>query len=448
MLNGILLSKKEQAMERYFVKYFPRIGLRIVKSAVAVFICFLVYKFFRKNGLMFYSQLAVLWCIQPQRGNMISNVWQRTIGTFVGAFFGLIVLLVDGNIFEKIFSYGSNLWELIYAIFVSLLIVAVIYTTLIIKRRNASYFSCVVFLSIVVNHIGDANPYLFVFDRVVDTMIGIGIAIFVNNFQLPRRKEKDILFVSGIDDTLIGTENVLSPYSLVELNRMIEEGANFTVSTMRTPASLMEPLKNVNLKLPVIAMNGAVMYDIKKHEYIKMYVISQETKKNICDFLDGFDCNYFINEILENVLFIRYKELMNDAEKDVYKKLSISPYRNYTTKDLGNLSQCIYFMIITQKQNANDIYASLVKEDFAGQLRIMMYDSTDYKGYSYIKIYNKNATRDNMINYLKNDTGLKKTVTFGSIPGKYDVVVQDSDYNCVAKTLKEMYEPLIWKKKL
>ena len=65
-----------------------------------------------------------------------------------------------------------------------------------------------------------------------------------------------------------------------------------------------------------------------------------------------------------------------------------------------------------------------------------------------IKIYNENATRENMIAYLKKETGLEKTVTFGSIEGKYDVVVSEYDQNKVVKTLKKMYEPFLWEPKL
>ncbi len=59
------------------------------------------------------------------------------------------------------------------------------------------YFSCVVFLSIVVIHIGDANPYLFVFNRVMDTMIGIIIGMLVNSVRLPRRKGYSVHFRYG-----------------------------------------------------------------------------------------------------------------------------------------------------------------------------------------------------------------------------------------------------------
>lgn len=60
--------------------------------------------------------------------------------------------------------------------------------------------------------------------------------------------------------------------------------------------------------------------------------------------------------------------------------------------------------------------------------------------------YEKNTSRENMLDYLKKVTGLTKTITFGSVEGKYDVVIDKYDNNKVAQTLKKMYEPLRWKK--
>lgn len=47
-----------------------------------------------------------------------------------------------------------------------------------------------------------------------------------------------------------------------------------------------------------------------------------------------------------------------------------------------------------------------------------------------------------MIAYLKEILKLEKTVTFGSIPGKYDKVVDSGDTNQVVSMLKKLYEPL------
>lgn len=421
----------------------PPIGLRILKSAIAVFLCFIFYHFFRPSGIMFYSQLSVLWCIQPQRENMLSKALQRTVGTLVGALFGLLVLLIDIHILstnQVLSSYS----EYFYALLVSITIILVLYVTVLIKKKDASYFSCVVLLSIVIVHIGDASPFLFVFNRVLDTMIGIIIGMSVNSFRLPYKKQKDILFVSGMDDTLISTSEQLSPYSIVEINRMLNDGAQFTVSTKRTPASLIEPLRGIHLKLPVIAMDGAVMYDINKHTYLHSYILSKELTSELCTFLDQFQINYFINALIDDILVIQYKELINETEKKIYEQLHESPFRNYTKCDVSGISHCIYIMLIQPKDQIDEIYKALQKVTFYSQIRISSYDSMDYPGYAYIKIYNANATRENMLSYLKQMTGLTKVVTFGSIEGKYDVVIKEYDNNKVAHTLRKMYEPNIF----
>ena len=49
-----------------------------------------------------------------------------------------------------------------------------------------------------------------------------------------------------------------------------------------------------------------------------------------------------------------------------------------------------------------------------------------------------------MMEVLKERTGLTKAVTFGSIDGKYDVVVKKNDSNRLVKTLERMYEPYFW----
>ena len=65
----------------------------------------------------------------------------------------------------------------------------------------------------------------------------------------------------------------LSAYSKVEINRMLDDGMNFTVATMRTPASLIKPLNEVDMELPVIVMNGAALFDLKENTHLKAYVI-------------------------------------------------------------------------------------------------------------------------------------------------------------------------------
>lgn len=87
-------------------------------------------------------------------------------------------------------------------------------------------------------------------------------------------------------------------------------------------------------------------------------------------------------------------------------------------------------------------YNVLIENGIASQLKILFYDSDEYPGYSYIKIYNKNVTREHMAYYLKEMLGATELYTFGSIENKYDYVVKPGDSNEVVLEMKKRYETI------
>lgn len=420
----------------------PGIGMRIIKSAIAVSICILVNLVRGDDGIVFYSQLAALWCIQMYRNNTISNAIQRTIGTLVGAIYGLIYLLIYPRFTD---TMGTTIVFEILVMFVC--IVLVLYTTVVIRKNQASYFSCVVFLSIVVNHIEDINPFSFVWNRFLDTMIGIIIGIAVNNVRICRKPDRDTLFISGVDDILVDKNNQISAFSKVELNRMIEDGMKFTLSTMRTPASLLAPLSDIKFKYPVIVMDGAALYDIKKSEYVKEYIISQTTSNELLELMKANNMSPYINVIIDDTLLIYYENMTDEINKNLVNKLRTSPYRNYIKRKFPGDEEVVYFMILDVSEKIDAFYNVLFEEGYNKKLKILKYESNDYEGYSYIKIYNKNASKENMLIYLKEKYGIDKTVTFGTVTGKYDVLVKEDNFNEMVRIVRKMYEPFLSIKK-
>lgn len=416
----------------------PPIGLRIVKSAVAVLLCYLVSFLRGSEGIVFYSQLAALWCIQMYVQNTKKNASQRLIGTVIGALYGLLYLLARKGVSVSAGGVGKAG----DAFFISFMVLVILYTTVLLKKKQASYFSCVVFLSIVVNHVGDLNPYLFVWNRFLDTVIGIVIGIGVNSFSLPREKRRDILFISGLDDTLLNKKDNLSDYSRVELNRMIDDGMNFTISTIRTPASLLEPMRDIRLKLPVIAMDGAVLYDIWEKRYLRVYVISPIRSGQLFSLMKEEGLHCFTNVIMDDLLVIYYDETKDAVQERLVKELRRSPLRNYVQRELPAGEEVVYFMLLYPKAVIEAFYKKLEEKGFTEELKVLKYDSSDYPGYAYIKIYNRNASKENMIQYLQGQLGIKKTVTFGSIPDRYDVVIEPGDSERTVHVMKKLYEPV------
>ena len=419
-------------------KRLPPIGARIIKSALGAAICMLIY-FVREllpigSGIPFYSILAVLWCTQPYTTTTLDKAKQRTFGTFLGAAFGLVFLLF----FRAI---GCTNKVVVYLTACAMLI-PILYTTVLLEKRNASYFSCVVFLTIAINHSFDENPYLFAFNRVLDTLIGIGVAVLLNSVHRPVKNKENILYVSGIDSVLVSSQEVMIPYNKVELNRLIAMGVKFTISTIRTPASMMEPLSGINLKLPVIAMDGAVLYDIRENRYLDVFALAPDTAATVEVIVEEAGAHSFVNVLCDNTLLIYYGDFKNDAERDLFAHLRRSPYRNYTQKRFRGdprSEKVIYIMVLAETTVAGQL-AGQIGERLGKAVRIVLASAGEYPGYTYLKVYSADACKANMLKILQERTGAEKVVTFGSIPGQYDVYVHDDGGNSAVKALKKLYE--------
>ena len=383
----------------------PRVGRRMVKSAVGAGLCLIIYLLRGQQGMVFYSMIALLQCMQPDIDGTLKMAGKRMTGTIYGAAFGLFVVLIRYVWFPELFG---NL--LLYYLLVSVMIIPVLYGTVLMHRENASYFSAVVFLCITVSHIEDTDLLVYVFNRVLDTFIGIAVSIPVNMFRIPRRKRKDTLFVMDADAALLDKESKLTPYSRFELRHMLQDGAQLSVSTMRTPASFMEVLGDFKWPLPIIVMDGAALYDMKNRTYVDIVSMSAERVRRLRAFFAQRGMNCFANTLIDGVLLICYTELKDEAEKQLIHDRSRSPYRNFVRTDLTEEGQVLYIMAVDKTEKIRQAAEDMRSLSCYNELKICVYESDDYPGNSYIKIYDRSATREHMTARLKDLTGLKKTV--------------------------------------
>ena len=78
--------------------------------------------------------------------------------------------------------------------------------------------------------------------------------------------------------------------------------------------------------------------------------------------------------------------------------------------------------------------------------KVLKYESEDFPGYSYIKVYNKNANKENMINEIKSIIIVYKIIRFETFKEENSIVISGNYSNEMVKSLKKLYEPYFWKK--
>lgn len=149
-----------------------KVGLRTIKTVTAVFCCFLIDSI-RQSGVPFYAAIAAILCVQRTNEDSFKVAKNRAVATVIGGIFGMGFL-----IFEK-YVYRIPA-ELPRYLVLSLLLIPIIQLSVKIEQTKGTYLMCVVFLCVTVTHGNDASPVAFAVNRILDTAIGIAVALFVN----------------------------------------------------------------------------------------------------------------------------------------------------------------------------------------------------------------------------------------------------------------------------
>ncbi|BDF70474.1 hypothetical protein CE91St41_22990 [Oscillospiraceae bacterium] len=167
--------------------FWHRPGMRNIKTAVAVVICFLLFLPFwsqtspaGEGGVEigpFYACITAVICMQSSVEQSVRQGVSRVIGTLMGGALGLLVLVLYD-------VTGQH--ALVMALLLGLGCVAIIWLCNTVRRPAACSLGCIVLCVVMLNHSG-ADRYLYLLIRVGETLAGIVVAVAVNHLLPDRR---------------------------------------------------------------------------------------------------------------------------------------------------------------------------------------------------------------------------------------------------------------------
>jgi uncharacterized membrane protein YgaE (UPF0421/DUF939 family) len=148
-------------------------GMRNIKTAIAVVISILISREL-KMEYPFYAAIASIISMQSSVENSFKAGRNRMLGTMVGALIGYLCALISpGNIF-----------------LIGIGIVFVIYLCNLFNWKESSSIAGVVFCVIMLNLKGN-SPIIYSINRIIDTFVGIIVAIIVNYFIMPPKEKEN-----------------------------------------------------------------------------------------------------------------------------------------------------------------------------------------------------------------------------------------------------------------
>jgi uncharacterized membrane protein YccC len=152
---------------------FLRLNKIAFKTAVAATLSYIIATAFHWQ-YPFYAVVAAIIVISPTAGNTWTLSIQRLIGTTIGA--------VGGALFA--IAFGNSPWSLMGSVFLTILLTSVWKFNE--AAKLAGYLSAIVILNY--HH----SPWLYAWGRFLETLLGIGAAVVVNNLLLPTHAEEEL----------------------------------------------------------------------------------------------------------------------------------------------------------------------------------------------------------------------------------------------------------------
>lgn len=174
-MKSNLRSKILQELKSVTVDTNYRIGMRVVKTAVAVFICIAIAWLLGSENIVQISAVSAIMTLRATRDDTIHHGVFRLLGTLVGGVVGLLTVLI--GLFLPYYSAG------LFVIVIPLMLILNLYLCNLLKMHDACTISCVITLIIASNVYLDApvaHTLIFTLSRLRDTLIGAVIATIID----------------------------------------------------------------------------------------------------------------------------------------------------------------------------------------------------------------------------------------------------------------------------
>lgn len=414
-----------------------KIGQRNIKTAVAVLLTLMINlilylispEFASKWYSPFFAGIAAVYTMQRENSKSFALAKIRSFGSIFGGLFGMILILVYEAVLSSFIldTYGPIMNMVVLYVLTAIFIMVLISILVKFRQQELVFVAALTYLSVMISLRNNLPVVPFAINRISSTIIGVLITLLINNFHLMRFRNKDILFVSGLDQCLLTNEKRLTPFTTYTLTALLKDGLNFTISTTRTPASLSKILYGIPLNLELMIMNGAVSYDIKHERFLDVKHISKQAQAGVYQYFTNMNRNVFSYSIVDQALSIYHTIFENEAEEKFYLDRKNDYFRNHIKGKISHQEEVVFYILI-DKKDIVETYAKDLLHLHQNDISCQIYPYAGIEGYYFLKIFASKTSKKIALDDFLSKHKEKIVISFGSMSFDIDVMRQ-SDYS-------------------
>lgn len=248
------------------------------------------------------------------------------------------------------------------------------------------------------------------------------------------------LYISDLDGTLLDSNVEITEYTKNTLNALTEKGMNFSVATARTLASVEKILDGVNINVPIILMNGVVIYDMQSKKYIQIDSINMDGRQVLLDAVKKHINMGFLYCIDDGELSTYYENADSPAAAAFIEERQRKYNKKFTK--VMSFEECIgknivYYSVDDKKEKLDKAYEEL---SACEDLHIEYYRDIYNTDHWYLEVCSAKASKKNAVDTLRLKYGFDRIVSFGDNLNDLPMFEASDECYAVENAKKEIKE--------
>ena len=244
------------------------------------------------------------------------------------------------------------------------------------------------------------------------------------------------LYVTDLDGTLLNRQDRISPFSARVINELIDKGLLFTYATARSLVSASKVTEGLSTKIPVIAYNGAFIFQPSTGEILSREGFTDEERSTVRESLNQHRISPLVYSFIngdEKVSWIPQHE--NDGiRRYLSSRQGDRRFRAVQDTDALYQGDIFYYTCIGEKDKLQPIF-ELFSND--SHFRCTLQQEL-YRPEYWCEILPVMASKANAILKLKKMWGCSRIISFGDAVNDIPMFEISDECYAVANAVAEL----------
>lgn len=252
------------------------------------------------------------------------------------------------------------------------------------------------------------------------------------------------LYITDLDGTLLDPSAHVTPESRQMINEAIGRGALVSVATARTPATISTLLEGIDIRLPMVVMTGAALWNMKENRYSHVRFHNPETARRLIGIYREAGLPTFVYSLGEDHIIHIYhigkmdalaRKFMEERNENPFKKFHVNEEGEST--ELPPMDRVLLFLTMQPTEPAHRVYERVCE---LGDCRPIYYHDMYGDEIAELEVFAADASKANGVAEIARIAGADRTVAFGDNVNDLPMLRAVDHGVCVENAVPEVKE--------